>query len=191
MIKSIATLLLALLALVTNSIAQVTSEKNAGLALPTGFQASVLAQGLGVARHVVVNEKGKIFIKLDRVKNGGGIVTLDPQSGSVTSTFGNFGGTGIAIKNGYLYASSNTNIYRFKLNETGDVPAGAEPEIIVSGLIDRNQHNSKSITLDNDGNIYVNIGAFSNSCQVQDRVDGSPGMEPCPILELCGWHLAV
>ena len=41
----------------------------------------------------------------------------------------------------------------------------------------------KAITLDYDGNLYVNIGAYSNSCQVQDRTKGSPGIKPCPVLD--------
>jgi glucose/arabinose dehydrogenase len=32
----------------------------------------------------------------------------------------------------------------------------------------------------------VNIGAPSNSCQVQDRVTGSLGQDPCPILTYAG-----
>ena len=34
-----------------------------------------------------------------------------------------------------------------------------------------------------DGNIYVNIGAFSNSCQIEDRKTGSMGKKPCPVLD--------
>lgn len=72
-----------------------------------------------------------------------------------------------------MYASSNTNVYRYKLKEDGQVEDTAKPELIVSGLIDRGQHNSKSIVLDNNRNIYVNIGAYSNSCQEHDRENGS------------------
>ncbi|HEX7585656.1 MAG TPA: PQQ-dependent sugar dehydrogenase, partial [Prolixibacteraceae bacterium] len=35
-----------------------------------------------------------------------------------------------------------------------------------------------------NGNMYVTIGAPSNACQVQDRTKGSPGIDPCPLLEL-------
>jgi glucose/arabinose dehydrogenase len=59
----------------------------------------------------------------------------------------------------------------------------AQPEKIVTGLISRGEHEAKAFTLDNDGNIYVNIGAYSNSCQVADRQTGSPGLKPCPILD--------
>ena len=32
----------------------------------------------------------------------------------------------------------------------------------------------------------MNIGAYSNSCQKQDRTPGSPGIRPCPILDSAG-----
>lgn len=163
-----------------------TTLANAGLKLPTGFNASVIAQDLGIARHMAVNKKGELFVKLDRVKNGGGIVELNGKTGNKITAFGDFGGTGIAIKDGYLYASSNTNVYRYKLDANDEVPKDAKPELIVSGLLDRRQHNSKSIALDNDGNLYVNVGAYSNSCQEHDRENGSKGMDPCPILDSAG-----
>ena len=61
-----------------------------------------------------------------------------------------------------------------------------KPEKIVTGLLSRGEHEAKAITLDNDGNIYVNIGAYSNICQQKDRVKGSPGLKPCPILDSAG-----
>ena len=56
----------------------------------------------------------------------------------------------------------------------------------MSGLTKGDQHASKSIALDNNQNIYVNIGAPSNSCQLQDRVPGSLGQDPCAILTNAG-----
>jgi glucose/arabinose dehydrogenase len=40
--------------------------------------------------------------------------------------------------------------------------------------------------LDNQGNIYVNVGAYSNSCQEKDRQLGSMGIKDCPLLEFAG-----
>lgn len=72
------------------------------------------------------------------------------------------------------------------MNDDQKVNNDPQPETLVSGLVERRQHNSKSMTFDNDGNIYVNIGAYSNNCQEDDRTKGSPGMMPCPILDSAG-----
>lgn len=163
------------------------SPSASDLKLPDGFTASVLAENLGRARHLSVHANGDVYVKLERLKDGKGIVRLRDKNndGQVddVSSFANYVGTGITIKNGYLYASSNTSIFRYKLNDQNEVANPDQPETIVTGLVDRGQHNSKSIVLDNAGNIYVNIGAPSNACQVQDRTKGSPGQDPCPILE--------
>lgn len=157
--------------------------------LPQGFTATMIAKNLMQPRHLVVNSNGDIYVKLGRLQNGKGILRLRDKNGDglmddITG-FGNYRGTGIAIKNGYLYASSNTSVYRYPItnNQTVDT---TKAETIVTGLVDRGQHNSKSITLDNNGYVYVNIGAPSNACQVQDRTAGSPGQDPCPILETAG-----
>ncbi|MCU7548885.1 PQQ-dependent sugar dehydrogenase [Chitinophagaceae bacterium LB-8] len=158
--------------------------------LPPGFKATIVAGKLGRARHLVVNTNGDIYVKLERLRNGKGIVRLRDTNGDGKADdsmyFGNYVGTGITIKNGYLYASSNSEVFRYKLNEKNEVANPDAPEKIITGLVDQRTHNSKSIVLDNDGNIYVNIGAPTNACQVQDRTKGSPGQEPCPILEKAG-----
>lgn len=158
-----------------------------GITLPAGFKVSIVADTIGRARHIVGNTNGDLFVKLNRPNNGKGILQLGDKNKDgkleVVSAFGNYGGTGIAIKNGYLYASSNADVYRYKLNANNEVENPDKPDTVVSGLIDRRQHNSKSLALDNVGNIYVNIGAFSNSCQEQDRAYGSKGIDPCPVLD--------
>jgi glucose/arabinose dehydrogenase len=159
---------------------------NAGIILPAGFGAVSVVDSLGIARHLAVNSNGDIYVKLERLKNGKGIYRLkdtngDGKADEITG-FGNYPGTGIAIKKGYLYASSNKAVYRYKLNANNQVDT-ASVEIIVKGLVDKGQHNAKAFALDDAGNLYVNIGAPSNSCQLQDRAVGSMGQDPCPILD--------
>jgi len=168
---------------------EISLDENAGLTLPQGFKATVFAENLGRARHLVVNSNGDVYVKLERLKDGKGIYRLrvNKANGTVSMTgFGNYVGTGITIKNGYLYASSNTTVYRYKLGANNEVENPDKPDVVVSGLTDQGQHNSKSIVLDNAGNIYVNVGAPSNACQLEDRTKGSKGQDPCPILEYGG-----
>jgi glucose/arabinose dehydrogenase len=172
------------------SAAILPDADNAGLKLPTGFSALKVAENVGRARHLVVNNQGDVYVKLSGKVGDKGIKVLrdlnnDGRTEEITG-FGNYGGTGIAIHNGYLYASSDEEVFRYKLNDKGAVETPYQPEKIITGLINRRQHESKSITLDKKGNIYVNIGAYSNSCQIKDRQPGSLGMNPCPILDSAG-----
>ncbi len=159
---------------------------NSGLTLPDGFSAMQVADSLGEARHMAVAENGDIYVSLRRQANGGGIVALRDTDGDGVADrkeyFGDHSGTGIGIYNGYLYASSTTEVFRYPMPEDSLVPSG-EPEIIAQGFPEQNSHASKSFTFDNSGNIYVNVGAPSNSCQEEDRAEQSPGQQPCPLLE--------
>lgn len=165
-------------------------KNDTGLVLAKNFSVSVVAENLGNARHIAVTKQGTIYIKLGKLKDGKGIVMLQDLNGDGKidnqKTFGNYSGTGISIKGDYLYTSSDENVFRYKLNEKDEVTDTEKPEKIITGLINRRQHETKSIALDNDGHIYVNIGAYSNACQEKDRTKGSKGMSPCPILDSAG-----
>jgi len=158
---------------------------NAGLILPEGFKAILVTDTTGRARHIDVNDNGDIYISLRRNTGPGGIVALRDEDGDgIADTkqyFGDLQGTGIEIHDGYLYFSSDTSVHRVKL-DAGLVPSG-EPETIVSGFIIQRQHAVKPFTFDNNGKMYVNVGAPSNACQEEDRKLGSPGQDPCPLLE--------
>lgn len=160
---------------------------NAGLKLPDHFSAVAFADSLGRARHIVASKKGLLYIKLSRLVNGKGILRLKDANGDGRvdniKSFCNYAGTGITIKDGYLYASSDDDVFRYKLDENDEVINPDSPEKIITGLLNRQQHNTKSLVLDDKGNIYVNIGAPSNSCQVVERSPGSKGKDPCPILD--------
>ncbi|HVW95086.1 MAG TPA: PQQ-dependent sugar dehydrogenase [Mucilaginibacter sp.] len=159
------------------------SVTSSGLTLPAGFSAVVLAENLNQPRHLIVTPQSDIYIHLASPSNGAGVVVLhdDGTKASAKTTFGNYGGTGIALKDGYLYVSSNSDIYRYKLDANNQVVNTSAPETVVSGLTNKRMHNSKSITLDNAGNIYVNIGAYSNICSDYDK-----DKTGCPVLNDAG-----
>lgn len=158
------------------------------ITVPAGFKTETVTGSLGSNRHLVVNSNGDVYVKLSKLKDGKGIFVLRKTGGTykVINSFGNYTGTGIAIKNGYLYASSDAEVFRYKFNANNEIADPNNPEKIVTGLLSKGVHESKSIALDDAGNIYVNIGAPSNACQVSDRSAGSPGQDPCPILNNAG-----
>lgn len=156
----------------------------ANLKLPTGFTATVFAEDVGAARHLVINHTGTVFVKLAKEKDGQGIVRLkDTDADGVAderSGFANYPGTGIALKGGYLYASSNSGVYRYVLNAREEVVNPDAPEEIVTGLVVKDRDKSKSIALDDAGNLYVNIASWNDAC----REPGTgKGLMPCPMLD--------
>lgn len=164
-------------------------KDNAGLKLPEGFSALVYADEVGNARHIAINDNGDTYVSLSRIKNGGGMVCLQDTDlngrADAVKYHGTFEGTGIRIHNGFVYFGVDTMIIRYKLNQNDLVPA-QNYEVVAQGFDAQNQHAAKTFTFDQQDNLYVNVGAPSNACQENDRTKGSPGMDPCPILDLHG-----
>jgi glucose/arabinose dehydrogenase len=158
------------------------------LQLPPGFSATIIATGLDGARHLAITKQGGIYVKLGRLKDGKGIYYLKDTNGDgvikVVYGFGDYPGTGIFIKDDYLYASSNDDVYRYRLNAKGEVINPNQPEKIVTGLVNRNRDNSKSIAVDDHHNLYVNCGSYLTSCLVNGT--SLQGPMPCPLLDSVG-----
>jgi len=164
-----------------------TEDPATSIRVPEGFSATVFADELGRTRHLAVREDGTVYAALRSAVDGRGTVALRDTDGDgradETAYFGEIVGTGIAIRNGYLYRSSDTEIVRFELADGAMVPSG-DPELIVSGFPEQRQHATKPMAFDDAGNMYVAIGAPSNACQERMRTPGSPGLDPCPQLDL-------
>ncbi|MEZ0610870.1 sorbosone dehydrogenase family protein [Fibrella sp. WM1] len=154
------------------------------LKMPTGFAASIVADGLSAPRHLVVSKTGAIYVKLGKLQDGKGIYRLrDTNNDGVADDkigFGDYPGTGIFLKDGYLYTSSNNSIFRYKLNERDEVTNPDAPEKLVSGLREKERDKSKSIALDNAGNIYVNIASDNDRCR---EPNSGKGQMPCALLD--------
>ncbi|HWC62948.1 MAG TPA: hypothetical protein VG501_04945 [Rhizomicrobium sp.] len=160
---------------------------NGGIKLPSGFCALVAADNLGSARHAWVAPDGDLFVALQRGRTSpGGVVALHDSKGDghldVKQTFGEGSATGIGYYNGYLYVALTDQVVRYKLPAGALKPTG-DKEVVVSGFDTAREHSDKGLALDGKGFLYVNIGSPSNACQTRDRQKGSPGQDPCPILE--------
>jgi glucose/arabinose dehydrogenase len=169
--------------------ALIADEGNGGLTLPEGFSALVVSEGVGRGRHIAVNTNGDIYVSLSQQAENKGIACLrdtgnDGKADLVEYT-GEHLGTGIKLHKGYLYFGADSAIVRYPMTE-GELVPGSNWELIARGFPLERQHEAKPMEFDGQGNMYVNVGAPSNACQQQDRTKGSPGMDPCPILEYAG-----
>lgn len=163
-------------------------KPNAGLIIPQGFTAVKLIEGIGKVRHIVVTPKGNIYVRLAKPVKGQGTLLLQESNGKavVKMGFGDYGGTGVQLYKGYLYVASNSEIFRYKLNNNEQVLDTSARETVVTGLLDKGTHETKSIMMDNVGNMYIPIGCPLNSCQQEDRKRGSMGIPGCPLLAISG-----
>ncbi len=180
--------------------AEPCASDNGGITLPAGFCASVFADNVGHARHLVVAPNGVVYVNTwsgryygnDTPLSGGFLVALQDTNGDgradVSVRFGasvqsgSAGGTGIALYRGALFAEADDRIVRYALPAGGIAPTEA-PATIVSGLPLTGDHPMHPFAIDARGMLYVNLGSATNSCQVQNRMPNSPGHRPCTELE--------
>ena len=175
---------------------------HAGLTLPGGFCATVFADGLGHARHLAVAADGVVYVNTwdsdyytGAVHPGGFLIALKDSKGAgiadsvrrfgPTHESGAHGGTGIAVFDGDLYAEIDDRIVRYQLPPGGGVPKGAS-ETIVSKLPLGGDHPMHPFVIDADGQMYIDVGTATNSCQDKNRTRHAPGISPCAELETRG-----
>jgi glucose/arabinose dehydrogenase len=176
-------------------------QDNAGLTLPPGFCASVFADNLGRARYLTVARNGDVYVNTwssvyTELKNvpGAYIVALrdtnNDGKADMVQRFGAAhqdgkagGGTGIAVHRDALYVEDWGKIVRYPLSRGQLVPQG-NPEVILSGLWTERGHIMHPFAITSNGVLYVNSGSITNSCQEKDRTLESPGISPCPELQL-------
>ena len=155
------------------------------LDMPPGFTATIFANGLGKARHLVVRENGDVYVTLRGTNDGEGVIGLRDDDGDGVAdrqvAFGHAGGTGAAIYKDYLFFSSDDTVYRMKFTGGELVPSGGM-EVVASGFPKQGSHAAKSLAISADGKLFVNSGAPSNACQKRARSAGSKGQNPCPQL---------
>jgi glucose/arabinose dehydrogenase len=160
---------------------------NAGLHLPPRFCAEIVADNLGFVRNIAAGPDGRLYVTLrnQRLGLGGLLMLTDPQGTGRFSRIDRITdepGLGIGVHSGYLYFGSDRRILRFPLEPGG----GIDPtrfEIVVDGFPAQERHSGKALAIAPDGSLFVNVGAPSNACQKEEGAPGSPGLDPCPVLD--------
>jgi glucose/arabinose dehydrogenase len=169
---------------IANRPAPACAPDNAGLTLPAGFCASIFADSLGRPRHIAVARNGDVFVAMGG--RGGGVLALrdanrDGQA-EVQARFGPSSGGGIALRGNNLFFAPNDAVLRYTLQPGQLEPSGA-PDTIARELPAGSGHTVKTVALGRNNELFVNIGSATNSCQVADRQNESPGHDPCTELE--------
>jgi glucose/arabinose dehydrogenase len=182
---------------------QACQNDDSGLQLPAGFCATVFADEIGHARHMVVAPSGVLYVNTwsgryygnDTPPTGGFLVALQDKNGvgkaevigrfGETVQSGGAGGTGIGLYKGSIYAEINDRIVRYSLPPGSIVPR-ASADTIVSGLPLGGDHPMHPFIIDNGGLVYVDVASATNSCQLKNRTLKSPGANPCTELETRG-----
>lgn len=170
---------------------------NGGLTLPPGFCATVFADNLGHTRHLVVASDGTVYVNgwsgryfrnAPPAPAGGFLIGLKDRDGDgvadSTERFGGslangqFGGTGIALWKGSLFAEENDKIVRYPLKPGQIAPAGG-PVTVLSDLPLQGDHPMHPFVIDPGGTILVNSGSATNACESPNRQPGAKGALPC------------
>jgi glucose/arabinose dehydrogenase len=166
---------------------------NAGITVPDGFCVVLVADGLGRARHLVVESNGDVLVAVPG-RDSGGVVLLRDTDGdgkadmlrrvvserqaADVKLYTNSGRT-------WLYYAVNRGVIRVPWH-VGATEVDGPPDTVVRDLVYQGEHGIKTFVIAPDGRLFVNVGAPSNSCQAQDREKGSKGLDPCPLLDSAG-----
>ena len=180
----------------TSSRASECPGDNGGLSLPKGFCASIFADNVGHARQMTVAPDGTVYVntwsgryyKNNDLPAGGFLVALKDTKGAgkadivkrfgETESQGGHGGTGIYLYNNYIYAEINDRIDRYPL-KGGEIAPEGKGETVLSGMPITGDHPMHGFIIDAKGNLFVEMGSATNTCEIKNRMPHSKGNEPC------------
>ena len=164
--------------------------ENAGIRLPQGFCAIVYADTLRGARHMVVAPNGDVIVSVQGRGGSTGVWILRDENGDGKADrqvhfASGFSSSEVALFDGNLYTETTSEILRFPFPNGTFAPAG-KPDTVAEDLPKGGSHQVKTFAIDRAGDLFVNFGTATNSCQTPDRQKEVPGKRPCDEVEIRG-----
>src|SRR6266566_388652 len=130
------------------------------LKLPSGFQISIYAQGLGAARMMAFSPNGILF-----VSDLNGRILAIPAAGSVaTFASGLHLPHGLAFRGSDLYVAENQRIVVFRNAGSGSLPAGS-PEMVAALPASTQDHRTRTLAWTSEGRLIATLGSDCNICE--------------------------
>lgn len=164
------------------------------LMLPPGFVSTIVFEGTGEARELVIRSDGDMFVGLSGIQDGPVILGLRDEDGDhvidrvepffnlTTPLEQKVPRVHIRYFNEFLYAITNEQLVRMQI-PMGELRPTEDQQIVVDQIPYQSSHRGRTISIAPDGWVYVNIGAPSNACQDPPKTYKVPGVDPCPELE--------
>jgi glucose/arabinose dehydrogenase len=188
----------------STAAAAACAADNGGITLPGGFCATVFADTIGHARDIAIASNGDVYVNTwsgpyfqGPTHPGGFLVALrdtnNDGKADIVKRFGpdasqkNGGGTGVGLYKNALYAEEgdtlSKRIVRYSISGDSMTPTSAKSDLIVGGLPANGDHPMHPFVIDGSGNIFMDVGSATNSCQLKNRTLESPGHKPCTELQ--------
>lgn len=159
---------------------------NAGLRVPEGFCALLVAEGLGYVRHFAVAPNGDILAARGSRQGPSGVALLrdadgDGRAEEVLAFYEGDAGSGLVLTPDAVFYAPNDRVLRIPYRMGAIAPAG--PVVTVARDLPVGGHAAKGLAL-RGNDLFVSFGSRSNACQkpAEDRRGPFPGERPCPEL---------
>ena len=141
--------------------------------LPSGFDVSVFASGIDLARSLAQSPSGTVFVGTGGLRQSDAVYAVVDEDGDGRAdrryeiASGLNRPNGVAFADGDLYVAEINRILRLD-DIDSRLASPPEPVVVTDDLPDRRHHGWKFIRFGPDGKLYVPVGAPCNICDEGD-----------------------
>ena len=141
------------------------------LKVPSGWEISLAASGLGKPRMLYTSPQGNVYVTR---RDAGDVLMLQNRDGDakfdeLKAVLANFKGVhGITMKDNWMYLCNSNEVRRYPVKPDGtlDVIAG---QTLIKDLPDGGQHPNRTMDFGPDGKLYISVGSLCNDCKESDK----------------------